>query len=300
MTSSTKGGRPNRAVGPANGRKMRLGPSAHRRATFSHGARGPGTWAAPELDAPRRRRLSGAQWAWLTLLLLLLTAAGGGAGYLTAGQLPTLYAARADVLYSLTQEQPTGFLREDRNLSTQLVLLQSRTVLDPVSAEWDIPVDDLADALEATVVSESEVIEVSLTDREPVRAQGMLDAVLARYLEVSDNDTRAEVRSYLDDQLTEVLEQIFLLRAAPQGREGELSALVQREQWLRTQLDEIRFTDIAGPGAEVLVDPYVEADPVSPRPAITAAAGALSGLIVGLLVVALLARRMTRPRPMDP
>jgi uncharacterized protein involved in exopolysaccharide biosynthesis len=297
VTASTNGRRSTRMARPTNGSHVRSETPMPSRAGLPDGGRGGKAGSVAGPNSPPRRRLSNRQWAWLTALLLVLTALGGGAGYLTASQLPTLYAARADVLYSLTREQPTGFLREDRNLSTQLVLLESRTVLEPVSVEWDMSVGDLTDAFDATVVSESEVIEVSLTDEDPARAEGLLDAILARYLQVSNNDDRAEVRDYLDEQLRDVLTLILMLRSAPQGREGELAALVQREQWLRTQLDELRFSDLAGPSAQVLVDPYVDADPVSPRPGITTAAGAASGLLVALFVVALLSRRMTRPHP---
>ncbi|MGY1812813.1 hypothetical protein [Blastococcus sp. SYSU D00820] len=250
-----------------------------------------------EPERPARRRLSRRAALLLVLMVLVLTGGGAAAGYLVASRMPEVYAARAEILYSLTQEQPTGFLREDRNLSTQLVLLTSRTVLDPVAEEWDRPVPALAEQLSATVVEESEVIRVELTDTDPDRARGLLDAIVARYLEVSDNNARSELQNYLDAQLTEVLERIALVQAGPVGAQGELAALVQREQWLRTQLDELQFTALAGPAAEVLVAPYVDADPVSPKPVVTTAAGAASGLVVALLVTALVARRLTRPRP---
>jgi uncharacterized protein involved in exopolysaccharide biosynthesis len=64
-------------------------------------------------------------------LITLLGAAGGLVG---SQVIPATYAARAEVLYPITEEQPTGFLREDRNLTTQLVLMRSRAVLGPAAA----------------------------------------------------------------------------------------------------------------------------------------------------------------------
>lgn len=244
-------------------------------------------------DAPRaRRRLSTGQWVRLSLITAVIVGLGAAAGYVTALLLPVKYAAHAEVLYALTREQPTGFLREDRNITTQTVLLESRSVLGPVAEEWDVPIEKLSEAIEASVISGSEIIEITLTDRDPDRAQRMLRTVVNRYLEVSGNDDRMDLRAYLDEVLDEVLDRIS--EALDDDRGGELAALVEREQWLRTQLDELEFSDIAGPAASVLVRPYVEADPVSPRPVIATAAGAATALIAALVVVAVVARRMTR------
>lgn len=247
------------------------------------------------LGAARRRRLRPGQWVRLTALALVLVLLGALAGWVTAQVLPAKYAAHADVLYALSREQPTGFLREDRNITTQIVLLGSRSVLDPVAEKWGVSVKDLSEAIEAEVVSSSEIISITLTDTDPGRAQRMLGTLVESYLDVSNNDPRAELRGYLDEQLTEVLGRISEVRAQAQDRQGELAALVEREQWLRTQLDELQFSDIVGPGASVLVPPYVEASPVSPKAEITTAAGALAAVIVATFAVAVVARRMTRP-----
>jgi capsular polysaccharide biosynthesis protein len=254
----------------------------------------------PELDGhapepPGRRRLRPGQWVRLTVLALVLVLLGAGAGYGASKVLPVKYAAHAEILYALSREQPTGFLREDRNITTQIVLLNSRSVLDPVAEQWDVSVQSLSEALEAEVLNSSEVITVTLTGADPDRTQRMLQSLVDSYLDVSNNDPRAELRAYLDEQLTEVTDRIAQARTLATNGEGELAALVEREQWLRTQLDELEFSDIAGPGASVLVAPYVEDTPVSPRPVITIAAGTLAASIVALLAVALVARRMTRP-----
>ncbi len=262
----------------------------------SSGLTGASQARRPVPDAPApRRRLSAGEWTRLGLLALAVVVLGATTGFLVAGRMPQEYAARADVLYAVTREQPTGFLREDRNISTQLVVLRSRTVLGPVADQWELPVEELSAALSVAVVDESEVISVELTDTDPERAEDMLGAVLASYLELSPNDTRADVRDYLNLQLTEVVARIAAVPPGIADRQGVLAPLIDREQWLRTRLDELSLADLAGPAAEVLGQPYVGSDPVSPRPAVSTAAGAATGLLVAALVVALLARRMTRP-----
>lgn len=244
----------------------------------------------PVSPAPRPRR----HWVTAGLLTVLLVVLGTGVGFGISLLLPTQYAARADLVYLLTREQPTGFLREDRNLSTQLVLLTSRTVLGPVADRSGIPVEDLADALTVSVVEESEVIALELRDGDPDRAGDVLDAIVDRYLAVSNNDERSAVRDYLDGELRTVLQRIDEVRAA-QDPSGELGPLVDREQQLRTRLDELNLSDLAGPGARVLVAPYVVPDPVSPQPVVAAVTGGLAALLVAALAVALLVRRATGP-----
>jgi uncharacterized protein involved in exopolysaccharide biosynthesis len=299
MTAGTQGRRPNgRPAEPhppverATGTRPPRSPRIAGNPSSAGDLVGPGS--ERPVVGPRRRQLRAGQWVRLVALALALVLLGAAAGWGTAQYLPARYAAHADVLYALSREQPTGFLREDRNITTQIVLLNSRSVLDPVAERWDISVRDLSEAIDAEVVSSSEIITITLTDTDPDRAQEMLETLVDSYLDVSNNDPRAELRDYLDEQLTEVLDRISEVRSDAGDRQGELAALVEREQWLRTQLDELQFSDIVGPGASVLVPPYVEATPFSPRPMITTAAGALAGLIVAVFAVAVVARRMTR------
>jgi uncharacterized protein involved in exopolysaccharide biosynthesis len=235
------------------------------------------------------------QWVRLAVLALVFLALGAAAGWGAAQVLPKTYQAHAEILYALSREQPTGFLREDRNITTQIVLLDSRSVLQPVAEQWGVTVASLAAALDAEVLESSEVITVTLNGTDPDLARRMLDSIVDSYLDVSNNDPRSELRDYLDAQLTEVTDRIAAARAVGPDGGGELAALVEREQWLRTQLDELQFSDIAGPGASVLVPPYADDDPATPRLVITVAAGTLVAAIVAMLAVALLARRMTRP-----
>jgi hypothetical protein len=251
----------------------------------------------------RRRRLTALRRLLLALLAIALVGAGAVAGREVADRMPTMYAAHADVLYPLVQEQPTGFLRQDRNLSTQEVLLASRTVLDPVSLAFGIPVEDLADELDTEVVEESEIIRVQFSDTSRAQARKVLVAILARYQEVSNNPQRTQLRAYLDAQLADVQARLATARAnaasetlgLTQAAQAEIDALVQREATLQGQLDEDQLAAIGGPAPLITVPPYVEHDAVSPQPLLATAGGALAGLVVALVVVAVVARRMTRP-----
>lgn len=260
------------------------------------GPRGPDRPPSPAgaSSSPPLRRLTSRQWRQLALMAALLVLLGCAGGFGSSALVPARYAAQADVLYMLTREQATGFLREDRNITTQVVLMTSRTVLAPVAAEAGMPVEDLAASVQASVLDESEIIHVELTDGDPARAQRLLEEILVRYIDISNNDERSRMRDYLESELTIVLERMEEVRGLGQARQLELAPLVDREQSIRTRLDDFRLTDLAGPAAQVLVAPYTSTEPVSPKPLVAAATGATAGLVVALLVLAVLARRMTR------
>lgn len=227
----------------------------------------------------------------LTLLALVLVLLGAAAGFAGSALVTPLYAAQADILYTITREQPTGFLREDRNLSTQLVVLRSRSVLERVAGDNGLEVADLAARITPTVLQESEVIHIELRDPDQVRARVLLEEVTAQYLELSNNFARSETQDYLDGQLRDVLGRIDLVPVDVPARASERAALVSREQELRSQLDTLQLTEIAGPAAEVLVPAYVDPVPVYPRTGFATGTGALAGLLVAVIGVAVLARR---------
>jgi capsular polysaccharide biosynthesis protein len=309
--TSAGGGAPPYPPAPERSRKgaPAAPPAAPRDAEPHPNGRGPaGAAAQPDevtvVVRPRsRRRLRALRWPALIVLALLLVGAGGWAGLQAADRMPTLYAAHADVVYPLVQEQPTGFLRQDRNLSTQEVLITGRSVLDPVAVQFGMAVDDMQDHLSTEVVEESEVIRLQFTDPSRAQARKVLVAIVARYLEISNNPARTEVRAYLDAQLTDVRARLVTARAEAddvgalglsQAAQAQVNALVTREAALLAQIDAEQFAAIAGPAPQVSVQPYVEHDAVSPKPLLVMGGGALAGLVVALIVVAVLARRMSR------
>jgi hypothetical protein len=131
----------------------------------------------------------------------------------------------------------------------------------------------------------------------------VLAAIVDRYLQISNNPARTEVRAYLDAQLTDVRARLVTARAEAedvdalglsQAAQAQVDALVTREAALLAQIDEEQFAAIAGPAPTVSVPPYVEHDAVSPRPLLVTGGGALAGLVVALIVVAVVGRRFAR------
>lgn len=246
--------------------------------------------------------------AAVNLLALAATIILLAAGLALAGALmwPKTYAARGEVLYPITQEQPTGSaLREDRSLTTQLVLLRGRAVLGPVAADQGRSVEDLREHVTVTVLDSSEIIQVEVTDRAQQRALQTAQAVVNGYLTLSQSG-QPMLRQRLEAELvaanTALADaQARLTPAATATATAETVAPLQsavqaqqsRQQQLQAQLDALNLA----PMAQLLTPPY-EAGAVSPRPVFAAVAGGLVGLVLAAVVIAVLARTWARAAAM--
>jgi capsular polysaccharide biosynthesis protein len=273
----------------------------------------PAPVAGERIQGESRRRwpLAAAQVRRLAVLAMTIILMGTGGGLLGALAWPATYAARAEILYPITQEQPTGFLREDRNLTTQLVLLQGRAVLGPVAAAEGRAVSELQDNLTVELLESSEIIQIEVRDRSAEAALRTVQAIVDRYFGLNEAAQPSGVLAYLEAELAEARAGVADARgrllqlqgevatgvgdpAAIVGATDELQAWAEREKEIQAQIDETNVISRSGPVGQLLTPPYVLADPVSPRPLFAAATGLLVGLIVAAGAVALAARRWAR------
>lgn len=266
---------------------------------------------ASESRQRERQQLTRAQMRRLIWLAAVIVLFGAGGGLIGALVWPATYAARAEILYPITEEQPTGFLREDRNLTTQLVLLQSRAVLGPVAATEGVAVQNLEQDLTVQLLETSEIIQVEVRNPSPEAALRLVNDIVKRYFALRQVQEPSDVRGYLDSELADVRERIadtqgrllqlrgesaagLVDQAALGAAQDQLGALVTREQALLEQLDQVNIVDLSGPSAQLTTPPYLVTDPVSPRPLLSAVAGLLMGLIVAAGAVAIVVWRWTR------
>ncbi len=247
--------------------------------------------AAPRFaQPPPRRRLSPAQGSRLGLISAVIVLLGAAVGLAVTLVLPTQYAARTVIEYTVAQENASSFLRTDRNLTTQLVLLTSRSVLGPVADANGITPDRLTDKVTVTNLANSELIQVDVLD--PSREVGvrLADAIGQRYLEVVNT---SGLRGFVQERLDEAERD---LATAPAGAPGSAAAATRAEiqsrvNTLQSQLDTIALT---GNRAAIAVPAYSVSTPAAPKPAVAAATGALLGVVVAGLVAIALSRRWTR------
>jgi uncharacterized protein involved in exopolysaccharide biosynthesis len=240
----------------------------------------------------------------LTLTIILLGAAAGLAGALV---LPKTYGARAEVLYSASQPQQGGDpLQQDRQLSTQLVLLKSRAVLGPIAQKQGRWYEDLDKDVTASILENSNVIQVEVhASTQPVALQ-TLQAVMNAYLAVAGQpsgvarnlttqlaearQTTAQLQTRIPQLVSAVLAGTATQASLDDAR-AQLTASLDREKALQTRIDEINLTGQSGPPAQVLTPPYSLPDPVSPRPPIATGIGALVGAVVAGVMLTIGARR---------
>jgi uncharacterized protein involved in exopolysaccharide biosynthesis len=253
--------------------------------------------------------------SWLTARLMLLVSTiillGVAAGLLGALVLPKTYGARAEVLYTIGQDQQGGDpLRQSRQLSNQLVFLKSRNVLGPVAQKQGRRFEDLDKDISVSVLENSEVIQVEADGSTKLAAMQTLQAVMDGYLALIRQPSGAALN--LDTQLADarantaqIQKQVQQLTTAVSAGTAtqtslseartQLTASLTREKAIQAKIDELNLSGQAGPDARLLTPPYSLPDPVFPQPLIAAGTGLLVGVIVAGAVMAMSARRWTRP-----
>jgi uncharacterized protein involved in exopolysaccharide biosynthesis len=246
-----------------------------------------------------------------TVLLLTVLSA-----YLVSALQPTVYAAEADVLFSVTGSSQEG----ERQLATQEVLLSSRGVLSPVAERFDVPLPELTRSQDVEQLAGSQVLRTRIRNNEPelaVRlAQGVAESYVAS-VSTGVTDLGAEQERRIRDEITDLsvraaagrarLDEIAAARAGAAAGPGGLAvtaeernlqvedtALTQRVSALQSELTQILVQRETATPAEILTPAYLLDQPVGPRPVRAAAAGAMLGLVLSSGLLALgLRRRLT-------
>lgn len=220
---------------------------------------------------------------------LIVTVATVGA-YVVSASGPKVYGARSEVVVEVADEVRVG--DADRLIGTQMVVLKSRDVLGPAAEANGVDVDALADALEVSRVSTSDVLRLTVTDRDRDQALRMVSAVTARFIEVSaDSSIDEATREFLDariaelstrqNQIAQVLGQPPDVAPTDRGQlQLESQNLVQELADLRNRVTGLELEATGRGRARVVTTAYVLADPVKPQPSQAAALGLLVGLAV--------------------
>lgn len=251
---------------------------------------------------------------WLTTRLVIIGLTiillGTAAGLVGALVLPKTYGARAEILYSTSQDQQGGDpLRQSRQLSDQLVFLKSRNVLEPVAQKQGRQFTDLDKNVSATVLDNSEVIQVEADGSTKLAAMQTLQAVMDGYLTLIRQPSGATLN--LDTQLAEARTTTTQIQARVQqlttavlngtatqtslnDARTELNTSLEREKAIQAKIDDRKLSGQAGPNAQLLTPPYSLPDPVFPQPLIAAGTGALVGVLVAGAMAAVSARRRMR------
>jgi hypothetical protein len=251
--------------------------------------------------------------ARLISLVLTIVVLGTVGGLVGALMLPKTYGARAEIFYPISQGQGGDPLRQERQLSTQMVFLKSRAVLGPVAQSQGRQFEDLDKEVSVKVLDNSEVIQVEAYGSTELAAMQTLQALMDGYLALAgqlsgvgrDLETQlADARQSTAQLQTRVQERTTRLLAGTATRTSlndartQLAASLDREKVIQARINELKLTGQVGPDVQLLTPPYSLLNPVSPQPLIAAGTGALVGLLVaGGVVVALVVGTQRRAKP---
>lgn len=286
---------PPRSTVAARDRRAATGPSPRARMSSTFGAR-------------YELRLAGIGAAIIVAALL----AGLGISLLR----PSVYAARADLIFPIDQDRSSGFLREDRRLLTHVEQIRNWANLEPVASNEGVKLADLEKNLNVSVVGGSEIIRVEVRDTDPDRALGFVTSIVDGYIAfITDNGpNRAKTMLQKDlsvaqdriKQITVRLAEISPIiantadagasqRAAREAAQLELEAgsLYTRVGDLEGQLDAIEVNDALQLVTPIIATPHLLSDRVSPRTAFDVAIAGVMGAIVATAAVGFLWWRRT-------
>ncbi len=140
----------------------------------------------PREPRPPRRRMRPVMLAVMSVLIVAMFA-GAALGY---SQLqPTVYGAETDVL--LTIRPDISDAAADRAMVTQTMVVQSPSVLQVVASRTGVPLAELQDAVSAAMISRSNILRITVADRDPARAVRIAEAVAGEYLRLAPPPTAA-------------------------------------------------------------------------------------------------------------
>ncbi len=135
--------------------------------------------AAP--NSPRGRPAAGRGrfFLWLGLLCLLPVLLAGTAAFVAANYLDEVRAGRSEIMFHLPELAGDA---ANRFLATQPVVARSYPVVEPVARAEAMPVDDILDNLDVTMVQGSTMMRLEYHDVDSDRIIRVLEALTIGYL----------------------------------------------------------------------------------------------------------------------
>jgi capsular polysaccharide biosynthesis protein len=226
---------------------------------------------------------------------------------------PRVYGAQSDILFDAGPDASDA--SADRALVTQQVVLRSNAVLGPVAEAERVPVERLEEALSVEVVNQSNILRITVGDRDPDTARRLIQRITDEYgrqmaltgsvedpREISQLEGRMKDLSASLAKAQADLDVLSRRRAPgqpPSARERELQLAAEATQGrlrsIQERITEVELARTGGARSRVLTSAHVLAEPLRPRPLQALAWGALVGLFVATAIVLLLLRPRFTP-----
>jgi capsular polysaccharide biosynthesis protein len=112
---------------------------------------------------------------------VVLTFAGAALAYSLTR--PKVYGAEAEIV--LTPRPELSDTAVDRAMLTQTLLVKSPSVLQPVAVRARIPLRRLQDAVTVEMVGRSNILQITVADRDRDRAVRLVDRIVLEYSQVA-------------------------------------------------------------------------------------------------------------------
>jgi capsular polysaccharide biosynthesis protein len=222
-----------------------------------------------------------------------------------------VYGAQADVIF-----QPSGDasdFRAQRDVGTQPLIVRGLAVMGPVSQSTGIPVDELDKMVSVDLLTQSNIVRITVADPDRATAERVAKAVTTQYLShfaTSDltpgnpaaTQLQKEVK-FLSGTVSRLLDRLDRLsRGRPPGQrpgveeqalQAASTVALQRLRNLQSELAALESRQFLEPDVSLLVAPHPLEGRLKPRPVQSLAVGMLVGLFAaaGVAVAALWPRR---------
>jgi capsular polysaccharide biosynthesis protein len=129
----------------------------------------------------RRLRRTGVLVTVMIAFAVVLTFAGAALGYSLTR--PKVYGAEAEIV--LTPRPELSDTAVDRVMLTQTMVVKSPSVLQPVAVRAQIPLRRLQKAVTVEMVGRSNVLRITVADRDRDRAVRLVDRIVVEYSQVA-------------------------------------------------------------------------------------------------------------------
>jgi len=252
------------------------------------------------------------RWWWLVLLAPLLSAA---AAYGVSSAQQSLFTATATLLVNpavgMTASDSYNAIQSGKDLAeTYEQLVDTHAVLVPVVAELGLPydADELSKRVTATAVQNTQLLEVDVSDTDPLRAAQIAKAVSLQFVDhiaqqaiQLSNTYRAALDQQVADaerQIAGITQEIETLEESPnvgsravQEQIASLRTSLDRLGQFREQLGATNTTNTDGVVVNgqviVVVEPAVPKTPYTPHVTLAVALATLGGFMIAGGAIAL-------------
>jgi capsular polysaccharide biosynthesis protein len=222
-----------------------------------------------------------------------------------------VYGAQADVIF-----QPSGDasdFRAQRDIGTQPLIVRGLAVMGPVSQSTGILVDELNKMVSVDLLTQSNIVRITVADPDRATAERVAKAVTTGYLShfaTSDltpvNPATIQLQrevKFLSGSVSGLLDRLDRLsRERPPGQrpgveeqalQAASTVALQRLRNLQSELAALESKQFLEPNVSLLVAPHPLEGRLKPRPVQSLAVGMLVGLFAaaGVAVAALWPRR---------